>query len=394
MRLVSEVRVESSEKRQTVSSTGRKWDGKSELTGMATSSNLRCSLEELSTKLRQSVKLDHLLSLTDHIALLQHAKFSVAARKEGYAVDDNARALVFASKADTLWPDQRLPELRRKLLSFLLLMQEDDGKFHNFMDFSQRIADESTVGDHLGRAIWATGRVINSDLPSGMRASARLVFDRALPWVRASTSPRTKAYACLGLSERLRSETNDTNLMTNLREIADSLVALYSRTRVSDWEWFENILSYDNARLSQALLVTYQSTQDRAYLEVAEESLRFLRKVTTINETYVPIGNQGWYVKGDRRAIYDQQPIEAGAMVETTTLAYRLTGSELYEQGIRQALGWFFGLNTKMAKLYDELTGACSDGIGEQGLNENQGAESTLAFLLAAQALIENLSNE
>jgi hypothetical protein len=371
-----------------------KWNRKRWLTSMAKPANLQYSLEELRTKLRQSVKLEHLLSLTDHIAVLQHAKFSVAARKEGYTVDDNARALVFASKAVKLWPDQRLPKFQRKLLSFLLLMQEEDGKFHNFMDFSQRIRDEPTIGDHVGRAVWAAGRVINSDLPRGMRASARLIFDRALPWVRVSTSPRTKAYACLGLHERLRSETKDTNLMTNLKEIADSLVALYSRNRVSDWEWFENILSYDNARLSQALLVAYESMRDKVYLEVAEESLRFLGKVTTVNETYVPIGNKGWYVKGGQRAIYDQQPIEAGAMVEATTLAYKLTGSESYERGIRQALGWFSGLNTKMAGLYDESTGACSDGINEAGANENQGAESTLAFLLAAEAFIQNLSHE
>ena len=360
---------------------------------MAKPASLEYSLEELRTKLRQSVKLDHLLSLTDHIAVLQHAKFSVAARKEGYTVDDNARALVFASKAFRLWPDQRLPKFQRKLLSFLLLMQEENGKFHNFMDFSQGIHDEPTVGDHVGRAIWGAGRVINSDLPAGMRASARLIFDKALPWVRTSTSPRTKAYACLGLHERLRSETKDANLMTNLKEIADSLVTLYNRNRVSDWEWFEDILSYDNARLSQALLVAYESMQHKVYLEAAEESLRFLRKVTTINETYVPIGNKGWYIKGGQRALYDQQPIEAGAMVEATTLAYKLTGSESYEQGIRQALGWFSGLNTKMVGLYDESTGACSDGINEAGLNENQGAESTLAFLLAAEAFIENLTH-
>jgi hypothetical protein len=182
--------------------------------------------------------------------------------------------------------------------------------------------------------------------------------------------------------------------MANLQEIADSLVELYNGNRVSDWEWFEDILSYDNARLSQALLVAYESTRKQVYLDVAEESLRFLTKVTTINGTYVPIGNQGWYVKGARRAFYDQQPIEAGGMVEVTTLAYRLTRSESYEPAIRQALGWFFGLNTKMVKLYDESTGACSDGINEAGLNENQGAESTLAFLLAADAFIENLSKE
>jgi hypothetical protein len=340
------------------------------------------------------VKLDHLLSLTDHIALLQHAKYSVPVRKEGYVVDDNARALVFASKAIRLWPDQELPKLQRKLLSFLLLMQEEDGKFHNFMDFSQRISDESTVGDHLGRAIWAAGRVINSDLPNGMRASARLIFDRALPWVRGSTSPRTRAYACLGLHERLCSETKEANLMINLEEIADSLVTLYNNNRAKDWQWFENILSYDNSRLSQALLVAYWSMRKRVYLDVAEESLRFLMKVTTIDGKYVPIGNRGWYLKGAQRAFYDQQPIEAGGMVEAATIAYRLTKSESYEQAMRQALGWFFGKNTMTVKVYDELTGACSDGINESGLNENQGAESTLAFLLAAETLIENLSKE
>ena len=392
--LVSEVRVESSEKKRANSSIGNKWYGERQLTNAVTSSNLQRSLEELCTKLRQSVKLEHLLSLTDHIALLQHAKFSVMVRKEGYMVDDNARALVFASKAIKLWPDQRLPKLQRKLLSFLLLMQEEDGKFHNFMDFSQRIADEPTVGDHLGRAIWGAGRVINSDLQSGMRASARLIFDRALPWVRRSTSPRTKAYACLGLHERLCSETKEPNLMTNLEEIADSLVALYNNNRVTDWQWFENILSYDNARLSQALLVAYQSTRKRVYLDVAEESLRFLMKATTIDGMHVPIGNQGWYVKGARRASYDQQPIEAGGMIETATIAYRLTESESYEQAIRQALGWFFGSNTRTVNVYDESTGACSDGINRAGLNENQGAESTLAFLLGAEALIENLSKE
>jgi len=361
---------------------------------MVTSSDLNGSLEELCRKLQASLKIDHLLTLTDHIALLQHAKFSVPARKEGYAVDDTARALVFAARAGRLWPDQRLPKLTRKLLSFILLMQEEDGKLHNLMDSSQRIIDEPTVGDHLGRAIWAAGRVINSDLPNGMRAAARSIFDRALPWARSSTYPRTQAYACLGLHERLEAETADSNLQTNFREIANSLVALYKSNRVPDWNWFENILTYDNARLSQALLAAYQTLHDPVYLDVGEESLHFLEKITIINETYVPIGSRGWYKKGGERALYDQQPIESGSMVEATTLANRLTGSESEERNMRQTLGWFFGLNTRSVRLYDDSTGACYDGINEKGLNENQGAESTLAFLLAAQAVIENLSNK
>ena len=340
-------------------------------------------------KLRQSVKLDHLFALTDHNAVLQHAKFSVPARREGYTVDDNARALVFAVKARAVWPTHGLSELQRKLISFLLLMQAEDGKFHNLMDFSQRLVGSPTVGDHLGRAIWAAGTVINSDLPNGMKASARLIFDRALPWARESSLPRTKAYACLGLYERFQTDAEDNNLRVNIASLADSLVDLYNTNHATDWKWFEKILSYDNARLTQALLLAYQSLGKDAYLEVAEEALRFLENVTTIEGRFVPIGNRGWYVRGKVRALYDQQSIEAGAMVEAAALAYKITRSEVYEKALRQALGWFFGLNTKSAKVYDEATGACCDGITEAGLNENQGSESTVSLLLAVATFLE-----
>jgi hypothetical protein len=367
----------------------KRWDGQRSLTNMVTSSDLQCELKELSLKLRQSVKFDHLFALTDHNALLQHAKFSVPARKEGYTVDDNARALVFAVKARTLWPSERLSDLQRKLISFLLLMQSENGQFHNLMDFSERIIDEPAVGDHLGRAIWAAGTVVNSDLPRGMKASARLMFDRALPWARESTWPRTRAYTCLGLHERLHADTEDNNLRANLKIMADSLVELYNINRASDWEWFENILTYDNPRLIQALFAAYQSLGENTYLAVAEKTLRFLKNATTVDETYVPVGSEGWHPKGGDRALYDQQPIEAGAMVETATLAYKITRSEGYEAVLRQAMGWFFGLNTKSVRPNDDSTGACYDGINRMGLNENQGAESTLAFLLAAEAFVE-----
>jgi hypothetical protein len=351
-------------------------------------SDLQGGFNELSLKLQQSVKLEHLFALTDHNAVLQHAKFSVPARREGYTVDDNARALVFAAKAPAFWPEQRLAEMQHRLISFLLVMQADDGRFHNLMDFSQRIVDAATVGDHVGRALWATGAVISAENPRGVKASARLMFDRALPWARDSTSPRTKAYACLGLVERLYTDSEDSNLRANLRTIADSLVELYNSNRTPDWKWFENILSYDNPRLSQALFAAYESLGEKAYLEVAEESMKFLKAATTIDGIYVPIGSGGWYPKGGDRALYDQQPIEAGGMVETAALAYDLTRSEEYATAIRQAMGWFFGLNTKSVELYDDSTGACYDGINMKGVNENQGSESTLALLLAVVTFI------
>jgi len=339
------------------------------------------------------VKLDHVFALTDNNALLQHAKFSVLARREGYAVDDNARALVFAVKAQALWPNDRLAEFQRKMIAFLLLMQAQNGTFHNLMDFSQRIIDEPTAGDHLGRAIWAAGTMINSNLPRGMKAIARLIFDRALPWAREATStPRTKAYACLGTAERLHTDTEDRNLTANLKELADNLFELCNGTRTPGWDWFEDILSYDNPRLSQALFAAYQSLGERKHLDAAQKSLEFLQKVTTIDDIHVPIGSSGWYVKGGERALYDQQPIDAGAMVETSALACRINQSSVNEKILRQALGWFFGLNTKSVNVYDATSGACCDGITPDGLNENQGAESTVAFLLAATAFIENLT--
>ena len=361
---------------------------------MVRSSDLLCGFEELSVKLRSSVKLDHLFALTDDNGLLQHARFSVPARREGYTVDDNARALVFAVKSDRFVGAPNISELQRRLISFLLLMQEEDGRFHNLMDFSQRIIDEPTAGDHLGRVIWATGSVINSSIPSGTRASARLIFDRALPWARVSTSPRTKAYTCLGLYERLLAEPEETNLRANLKLMADSLVALYNTNRTPSWEWFENILTYDNPRLSQALVAAYQSLGEQTYLDVAKTTLEFLGRTQTIDGIFAPIGNRGWYVRDETRALYDQQPIEPGAIIEAATIAYKLNRSRLYEEILRHALGWFFGFNTKSVKLYDDFTGACCDGITPEGLNENQGAESTLAFLLAAEAFVNGFAQD
>jgi hypothetical protein len=336
------------------------------------------------------VRIDHLYALTDSNAVLQHANFSVPNKREGYTVDDNARALVFATKAQSIWPSDDLTEFQRKLLAFILLMQSDDGRFHNLMDFSQRIIDEPLVGDHLGRAIWSAGSVISSDLPAGMKNSARQIFDRALPWGTETKFLRTRAYTCLGLAERLKSDSEDQNLILSLKRVASSLLEDYRKNAAEGWNWFENALTYDNARLCQALLATYEALHEETFLAAAEESLSFLLEATTRDATHAPVGNDGWYVKGGEAALYDQQPVDAGAVVETTALAYKLTGHQIYERALRQALGWFFGLNMKSAPIYDPATGACFDGITSYGLNENQGAESTVSFLLGAAATIEN----
>lgn len=345
-------------------------------------------LPKLCEKLVKSVRLDHLLALTDATAVIQHAKFSVPYKKEGYAVDDNARALVFSVKAPQFWPDNRLAELQKKLLSFLLLMQDDSGEFHNFMDFSLDLIGKPTIGDHLGRALWATGAILNSNVAEGMKGSARLIFDRALPWARVSESLRTKAYACLAIHERMLSEPDDKNLETDLRETSAGLLKAYQLNKDGEWRWYENILTYDNARLSQAMLVAYEVLHDEALRKAGEETLNFLNDAQTQNGIFTPIGNNGWYAKGQEKALYDQQPIEPGAMVEAAANVYRMTRDRSYENMARRALGWFFGMNTKNAIVYDAESGGSYDGIGERGINQNQGAESTIAFLLAAEEFL------
>ena len=345
-------------------------------------------LPTLCEKLAKSVNLDHLFALTDANAVIQHARFSVPYKKEGYAVDDNARALVLSVRAPQYWADKNLAELQKKLLSFLLLMQDDSGQMHNFMDFSLDLIDKPTLGDHLGRTLWAAGAILNSKAAEGVKGSARLVFDRALPWARVSDSLRTKAYACLAIHERMFSEPDDKNLETDLKETSAVLLKAFQLTKDGEWRWYENILTYDNARLSQALLVAYELLHEEVLLEAGEETLRFLNTSETQNGICTPIGNNGWYVKGKPKALYDQQPIEPGALIEAAAIAYRLTHDMLYEDMARRALGWFFGMNTKNVVVYDGTSGACYDGVGERGLNQNQGAESTIVFLLAAQAFL------
>jgi hypothetical protein len=359
---------------------------------MLTPSDSQLTLPELSDKLIRLVKLDHLFTLTDHNAVVQHARFSVPYKKEGYAVDDSARALVFAVKAPRYWPDKRLDRLQTKLLTFLLTMQDEDGRFHNLMDFSDRIIDEPSVGDHLGRALWAAGAVINSNVQEGLKHSARLIFDRALPHAERSTWLRTKAYACLALHERLAGDPDDQNLKLTLGRISNELSKAYKANKGPDWLWFEDQLTYDNPRLSQAMLRAYEDMRHEELLGEAEESLQFLYRTELQGETYAPIGNAGWFVKGMEKAVFDQQPIEPGAMMETAALAYHLTKAPIYQNIAKQALFWFLGENMKCVSVYDASSGACYDGINEVGLNANQGAESTIAFLLGAYELLASIN--
>lgn len=314
--------------------------------------------------------------------MIEHSKFSVPNRTEGYTTDDNARALIALLKYCEVYNDPNVTDLIKTYLSFLLQMQKPDGAFYNGMDSTLHIHDDP-LDDAQGRALWACGYAVQSKIEAGLRRLAKEVFDKGLRWSFVSSSPRIKAYAIKGLHYYKNAFPADPNVPSNLVTLAEQLTALYDTHCSPDWCWFEPYLTYANATLPHALFLAYESTGKNEFLNVAQETLEFLIKVQVIKGMFVPIGNKGWYPKGGKRSFYDQQPVEAATMIEAVSSALQLTGDKNYQNIAHIVFNWFFGKNLSGVTLYDQTTGGCFDGINPEGLNLNQGAESTLSYLLA-----------
>lgn len=251
----------------------------------------------------------------------------------------------------------------------------------NFLPFDRRWREESGSPDSNGRAVWALGYGVRHAPERGMRDAARFLLERALPHIERLTSPRAIAFAILGLAEA--------RLATDLvQRFADQLVALFDQTASEDWQWFEPYLTYSNATLPQALLIAGQLTNEARYTTLARRSLDFLIDVVFQNDMLDLIGEKGWYRRNSTRARFDQQPTDAACMVEALLVAQNVLKEPRYGELARCALEWFYGRNRGRVALYDPETGGCYDGLTPEGVNRNQGAESTLAHLMA-RLLIE-----
>jgi hypothetical protein len=330
------------------------------------------------------VTLEFIRALTDDTGIIQHAKFGTPKRKEGYTTDDNARALValtkFSRNGKNLERDDRLVDT---YLSFLLLMQNQEGSMHNLLSYNRNFMDNKGSEDSMGRALWSCGCVVDSRLSLERRLIAKEIFDKLLPWAFKFNSPRAKAFAVVGLSRYQKAFVDDRNPAKSLVVFAEQLLEQYENNRADNWHWFEPYLTYSNGRLPQALFEAYKVTLNERYIEAAMESTNFLLKVQTINGIFVPVGNHGWYSKGGDRAIYDQQSVEAATMTEAALSAYRMTGLGIYRKVAEKIFSWFFGENTLKIQVYNSDMGGCYDGITPQGLNLNMGAEATVCHLSA-----------
>ncbi len=333
------------------------------------------------------LNLKHLLRMTDDTGLLQHATFSVPNYQEGYTTDDNARGLIAAILLGQLEGNDAHPvsdDLSTRYLAFLqYAFNGDSGRFRNFLSYDRRWLEDLGSEDSHGRALWALGTVINRSDNHGFVGLANNLFTRALPAVQKFTSPRAWAFSLLGIDGYLKHFSNDRRVQQIRAELADQLMYRYEVCSTDDWPWFEDVLTYDNPTLSRALLVTGHALHQRRYVEAAMNTLRWLIDIQ-YNESghFVPIGCHGFYRQGGIPARFDQQPIEAYAMVAACLDAYRITGDTHWHNQAKLVSDWFLGHNDLQIALVDQATGACYDGLQPNWVNQNQGAESTLAFCL------------
>jgi glycosyltransferase involved in cell wall biosynthesis len=335
-------------------------------------------------------KLDHLVRMTDSTGLFQHALFTVPNFEAGYCTDDNARAFILTVLLGEMDEDpERVRTLATTYAAFLNhAFDPKTHRFHNQLSFERRWLDEQGSEDSHGRALWALGvGVARSPYRSFQMMSGQL-FAQALPAVMGFTSPRAWAFTLLGIHEYLRRLSGD-RLAQQVREtLTARLMERFERSAHSDWPWFEETLSYDNAKLAHALILSGGATGQTAVFERGLHALRWLIEIQTAETgDFRPIGSDGFYPRGGVRATFDQQPIEAHAMVSACLEAYRATNEIWWHEQAQHAFDWFLGWNDLGLELYSPTTGGCRDALHVDRVNQNQGAESTLAFLLALAEL-------
>lgn len=332
------------------------------------------------------LKLDHFYHMTDDTGMLQHATFTVPNYHEGYCIDDNARALIVSNYLAELELNNGLSlTLTTRYLAFITYaFNGETGRFRNFMDYQRHWLEENGSEDSHGRTLWALGALIGRSNASTLTSLASWLFEKALPAILDTTSPRAWAFALIGIHEYLRRFDGD-RLISQIRdELAQRLLTLYEVNSRDGWLWYEQELAYCNAVLPHAMLLSGKWLPNADMTAAGLESLNWLAKLqrsNTLNGHFIPIGSNGFYQQGGEQARFDQQPVEAQTMVSACLEAYRLTHDPCWYKEAQRVFEWYLGRNDLGLSVYDPTTGGCRDGLHPDRVNENQGAESTLAFL-------------
>ncbi|MGB7581572.1 MAG: hypothetical protein WBL85_03875 [Sedimentisphaerales bacterium] len=342
--------------------------------------------------------LEHLRRLTDDTGLFQHAKFTIPLRSEGYTTDDNARALIVATKHYALYRKPETLQLIDRYLAFVLHSHNDDpsslslrragGTVKNFMDFDRTWHKAEPVNDALGRVIWAFGAVLAQPPSEIYVPIVQERIDIAMPLIKKQY-PRGLSYSILGLAGYLKRLPDAENAKSCMATAADLIVSRFKENTKPNWPWFENILTYDNAMLPCALFTAGITLGEKKYLQAAKKACDFLLANTFTGAHFSFIGCNGWFPRGGQKAQFDQQPIEAAGTILMLDAGYKTTKDKKYLMLRQKAFNWFLGENDLGIPLYDSKSKGCGDGLGAEGVSLNEGAESTLSFLLGLLTMCE-----
>ncbi|WP_232834776.1 glycosyltransferase family 4 protein [Pleomorphovibrio marinus] len=327
--------------------------------------------------------LDHIKRLTDDTGIIQHAKFGIPNLKEGYCLDDNARALLMVLMAYRQTKDKLALNLAPIYLSYIHYMQNKDGTFRNFLSFNRNFLDEVGSEDSFGRTIWALGYLLGNAPNDAYYQTGKLVFFDAAPNFENLQSIRSIANTMLGICYYLKTSPTDEDMTERLRNLTGKLIKHYEDNSSPDWKWFEPLLAYDNGMLPLSLLHAAEILNDDTVTKVALESMGFLTKITLKDGYLSIIGNENWYKKEGERSMFAQQPVDALAMILMYHQAYHLTDDKEYLAKLFSCFMWFLGENDLRMSLFDFETKGCCDGFESYGVNRNQGAESSLAYLIS-----------
>jgi len=339
--------------------------------------------------LLSSFSLDHIRRMTDSTGIMQHSKYGLPNFKEGYCLDDNARALLMALMTYKQQKHVLSIELIRVYLCYIHYMQNENGTFHNFLGFNRNFLDEKGTEDSFGRTIWALGYLLGNPPNDAYYQLSRELFFKAVQNFEKLHSLRGIANTLIGITYYLQRDPNHTEMLEMTRMLSDKLVRQYAIYKTEGWNWFESILTYDNAILPLSLLHAAEILGDEKILEIAVESMDFLSGITLKNGYLSVVGNEKWYEKDDKQSVFAQQPIDVMVMILMFQKGFLLTKNEIYLENLNTSFMWFLGKNDLGIRLYDFETKGCCDGLESYGVNRNQGAESTLAYLISHLVMLE-----
>ncbi len=331
------------------------------------------------------INFDHLRRMTDHTGILQHATFNVPDLRHGYCTDDNARALVLASLAEQILPGNgAISRLRATYLAFLqYALDEGSGRFRNFLPYDRKWVEKVGSDDSQGRALWGLGVAIREAKDPGQLGLATSLFNQALPTAEDLGHLRSWAMALLGIEAYLERFAGDSEAKRIRESLAERLLQRFSANATGDWQWPEDVVTYDNGKIPHALLLAGRSLERADMVDCGLRALEWLVDLTTEHGFFVPVGSNGWYARGGARARFDQQPLEAHSLIDACITANDVTGDDKWVETAMMVFQWFLGQNDLKIHVCDLHGGGCYDGLQPGGVNLNQGAESTLAWLLS-----------